>query len=435
LSFTALAVIDSTIVKFYATSGRELSSFSNTVIFILFSIIFASISFILLNSVRKDGKTLVHNVPLRLKYLYGIIFATQSLLVGIIITSIFQMTLWNKYNIILLQLSTYVTHISALVFLIFLIFMFMGWLKSRRNFIFVLFTVAFLLISSTILVSLIYLEDQFSRTVTSDRKPFPVNSYVIRQDAKPFTELLGTTFDAMSLASFFAIWLATSLLLSQYRFKLGRIKYFTVIAIPLIYYIFPFESYLGNVFSPLILNSPITYSVIYVIIFSATKQVGALLFSLSFWTASSLVTNNRVKKSLLMSAIGIALLFGSIEIVTLQYRLYPPFGLITEAFMPLGSYLLFVGIYNSAISVSRDATLRKEFYKTAKSQLELIKTIGVTQMESELLKEYKPLIAHSKALEKYEGQYLESQDVKEIIHDVLQELKSREGHLLKNSSR
>jgi hypothetical protein len=103
--------------------------------------------------------------------------------------------------------------------------------------------------------------------------------------------------------------------------------------------------------------------------------------------------------------------------------------------MPLGSYLLFVGIYNSAISVSRDATLRKEFYKTAKSQLELIKTIGVTQMESELLKEYKPLIAHSKALEKYEGQYLESQDVKEIIHDVLQELKSREGHLLKNSSR
>jgi len=47
----------------------------------------------------------------------------------------------------------------------------------------------------------------------------------------------------------------------------------------------------------------------------------------------------------LFAAIGIALLYGSIEITTLQYRLYPPFGPITEALMPLGAYLLFTGIF------------------------------------------------------------------------------------------
>ena len=92
---------------------------------------------------------------------------------------------------------------------------------------------------------------------------------------------------------------------------------------------------------------------------------------------------------MLFSTFAFRILFGSIEIFTLQYRLYPPFGLITEAFMPLGAYLLLVGIYTAATNVARDAKLRKEFYKSAMSQFNLLKTIGVTQMEKELLKEYK----------------------------------------------
>ena len=79
------------------------------------------------------------------------------------------------------------------------------------------------------------------------------------------------------------------LLLSQYRYKMGRIKYFSLLCIPLIYYIFPFENYFGNAFYPLLPSSPLFISLLYIIIFSATKQVGALVFSLVFWTASSLV--------------------------------------------------------------------------------------------------------------------------------------------------
>ena len=137
------------------------------------------------------------------------------------------------------------------------------------------------------------------------------------------------------------------------------------------------------------ITSPVAFGVIHVLIFSATKQVGALLFSLAFWTASSLVTNDRVRKSLLTSAIGMVILFSSVDIATLAYKIYPPYGLVTEAFMPLGSYMLFIGILTSATSVSRDTELRKEFYKTATSQLSLLKTIGATQMEKELLNRYK----------------------------------------------
>ena len=37
--------------------------------------------------------------------------------------------------------------------------------------------------------------------------------------------------------------------------------------------------------------------------------------------------------------------------------------------------------------VARDTKLRKEFYKSAMSQFNLLKMIGITQMENELLKE------------------------------------------------
>ena len=48
-------------------------------------------------------------------------------------------------------------------------------------------------------------------------------------------------------------------------------------------------------------------------------------------------------------------------------------------------------------------------------------------MEKELLKEYKPILARSKELEEPQYQPLEQSDVKEIIHDVLNELQSREN--------
>jgi hypothetical protein len=434
LVFTVVAVIDLTAVNFFTYSGVELPTSLNITLFVAFSATFAISSSLLLNSVRKlISKS--NGLPSKLKYFQAIIYATQITMIAIMVTIILQMITTNKYNVELLQASTYLTHVSALLFLIFLVSIFVGWLKSRRNYIIVLYTISFSIISFNIFISMIYLEYQYTFTKSPLRKPYPISSYVIRQEITPWSESLATAFDISTLSSFFIIWMATVILLSQYRYKLGRAKYFGLLFIPLIYYLFPFQGYFGNIFSSLVINSPVAFGIIYVLTFSATRQVGALLFSLAFWTASSLVAKDRVSKSLLISAIGMAILFGSIDIVTLQYRLYPPYGLVTEAFMPIGSYLLFIGIFTSATGVARDTNLRKEFYKSAKSQLGLLKTIGITQMENELLKEYKPILNRSKAMEKYEDQQPEQEEVKKIIHDVLIELQSSEKRMSKGSSK
>ena len=435
LVFTAIAVFDSTIVKFSSYGETEFSASSNIVIFSLLYLVFATMGILLLNSVRKNIYRSGQKKLRSIRHFHSISFAVQILMIAIILTMILQMLLIHKYDIRLLQSSTLLTHLTALFFLTVLVIMFMRWNRSRRNYITILYLISSCLISVSVIVSAIYLEYQFSLSLSIYRKPYPIHSYVERQETRPLIESLATIFDIIYLLSFFSIWIATAALLSQYRYKLGRIKYFTLISIPLIYYLFTFEGYFGNIFSQLVLHNPVAFGVSYNLIFSATKQIGALLFSLAFWTASSLVTNEGVRKSSLIAAIGIAILFGSIEISTLQYRLYPPFGLVTEAFMPLGAYFLFIGIFTSATSVARDAKLRKEFYKSAMSQFNLLKTIGITQMEKELLKEYKPILARSNELEEPQYQPLEPSDVKEIIHDVLQELQSKQNHVAKNNTK
>jgi hypothetical protein len=116
------------------------------------------------------------------------------------------------------------------------------------------------------------------------------------------------------------------------------------------------------------------------------------------------------------------IVFGTLEIEALRYYVYPPFGIIAEAFMPLGAYFLFIGVYTSALSISQDRELRREFYKSAKSQFTFLKTIGVTQMERELVNKFKAMEKQAFVSGETEEAYHEEEDVKKIVREVLNEL-------------
>ena len=121
---------------------------------------------------------------------------------------------------------------------------------------------------------------------------------------------------------------------------------------------------------------------------------------------------------MLLSAVGMAILFGSIDIDSLLYATYPPFGLVTISFMAIGSYLVFTGIANSAIFVAKDKELRREFYRNAVSHLDLLREIGVTEMEKELIKNYKSVEKNIKRPELRDRRF-EKDEVREMLHDIV----------------
>ena len=112
-------------------------------------------------------------------------------------------------------------------------------------------------------------------------------------------------------------------------------------------------------------------------------------------------------------------LFSAVEISSVRYHIYPQFGLITEAFLPLGASLLSIGIYTSAKKISQDTLLRREFYKSASSQLSLLKAIGVSQMEKEFESKIKSVQERATLYEP--EQDLSEENAKEILREVLNE--------------
>jgi len=282
----------------------------------------------------------------------------------------------------------------------------------------------FSLVSANIIISLTYYEQILLRSYAIEIRPYRITTYVITFFSTPADQSLSNAYNVIFILSFLVIWVATMALLNQYKYRFGKIKYYALTIIPLIYFIFPFHTYFANLLSPFVLNSPIAVSVIYTILFSASKQVGAFLFGLSFLIASTVVPNDSVTKSLRISCIGMVILFSSVEIRPLQYRVLPPYGLVTEAFIPLGAFLLLDGIFISAVNVSQDSELRREFRKSAIAQLNLLRTIGIAQMEKELVKNFKLIEKRYPNIESTQD-YSED-NVKEIVHEVLQEIKRKD---------
>jgi hypothetical protein len=424
LIITSIIIIDSAIVEFHSFSGVRTSSAVNVVIFIAFSIVFAFSGVLLVTCVKTITSKTTYRLPKNLRKFHYIIFGTLILTIALISVTIFQIIAFNKYHIMLLHIVTFIGHVSALVFAIPLVFILAKWFKSRRNYIILLYIITFSLVSVNIVVSLTYYEQILLRSFTIEIKPYRISTYVMSFYTTPAEESLAAVYNVIFILSFLVIWVATMALLNQYKYRLGKIRYYALTIIPLIYFIFPFHTNFANLLSPFLLSSPIAVSVIYTILFSASKQVGAFLFSLSFLIASRAVPNDSVKKSLLISCIGMTILFSCVEITPLQYKVLPPYGLITEAFIPLGTFLLLVGIYISAINISQDGDLRRDFRKRATAQLTLLRTIGIAQMEKELIRNFKSAEKRYSKLET--TQAYSEENVKQIVHEVLEELKQKD---------
>jgi hypothetical protein len=121
------------------------------------------------------------------------------------------------------------------------------------------------------------------------------------------------------------------------------------------------------------------------------------------------------------------ILFSSVEITPLQYKVFPPYGLITEAFIPLGSFLLLVGIFTSAISFSQDMTLRNSIRKSVTEQSKLLDSIGTAEMEREVQKVVLTVRKTSAAMEENSGveASMNESDMKDYVEFVIKELQSK----------
>ena len=129
---------------------------------------------------------------------------------------------------------------------------------------------------------------------------------------------------------------------------------------------------------------------------------------------------------MIISACGLVLLFMSNQAVLLVNLIYPPFGLVTVSFMGLSSYLLLLGVYSSAISVSEDSKLRQSIRQSILAEPKLLDSIGTAQMEQESEKRVLALTKQNQdrmAEESGIQSSLTEEDMKEYLQQVIEEVK------------
>ena len=102
---------------------------------------------------------------------------------------------------------------------------------------------------------------------------------------------------------------------------------------------------------------------------------------------------------------------------------YPPYGIVSVSFAGLSCYLIYVGLYSAAVTVSQDTSLRVSIRKSLTEQSKFLHGMGSAHMEQDLQSTVMKIAKkHSDVLTKtgVESSMTDS-DIKEYMAMVLNE--------------
>jgi hypothetical protein len=142
--------------------------------------------------------------------------------------------------------------------------------------------------------------------------------------------------------------------------------------------------------------------------------------------ARSIRNIKALKNYMIISALGIVLLFVSLE-GRMESASYPPFGLVAMSFVGISAYMMFVGLYSAAISVSADIKLRQYIRQGVLMDARLLESIGTAQMESEMIKRAMKMrkeLSEIAVQESGAHPSYDEKDIREYLNYVLEEVAS-----------
>lgn len=361
-----------------------------------------------------------------------IISLVQLGIIGIFVAITFQMFFTSSYFLFELSLIVYLTLLATIIFLARLFLRFYNWYRSMRNRMILFQSVLIIILLSNFLSFLSYFTFEMSQH-SPVIKPISARLFfAILYSPSPEIEMnLNLIYNTLTLMSFIAGWITTIVLLNRYSKKIGKIKYWILVCIPLIYFLSRYDVLINPVVQYAGLSG-VQFSVPYLIFVSAGQQVGGVLFGIYYLVASRNVLNKRVKNYLVISAMGMMFIYSANEIHALLITFFPPFGLITVSFMGLGSYLLYVGIFDLAALIAKNSEIRNELNRKVE-KLSHVKDIARSEIEriveGQVSTASKYVAKEKGDISNYE---FEHDELKELIQDIMKEVNLRKRSM-KNS--
>jgi|RhiMetdeSRZDD1v2_1073273.scaffolds.fasta_scaffold223420_2 hypothetical protein len=412
----------SDLIRIYATPEWT------TPLFVLMSVVFLVGQYNLIQFAKTESRQIRERGYLHLNLLNKSVTIIQYLLSGIIIFVLLQILVFSEFYTSAISVTAVISYLMAIFMMMFLSLRFLSWFRVHKNLV-VLF---YLLSTITLTINAIF-NFALILTISPGIPPLVGESQIAGMTraiaAVPLATALNYGNIVTSILSFVLLWVATAFLLREYSKRIGKMTYWILVSIPLVYFLSQFPALIFNIFDFLITSNPTLFGIVLTLIFNLSRIAGGILFGVAFWTiARHLPNDTAVKSYMIIAAYGLVVFYISNQAGSSLFQsggVYPPFGLLTIAIIGLSSYLMLVGIYSSAISVSQDSRLRRAIRKSVQQQSSLLDKIGTAQMQQEIENSVLSTIksqAENLRTETGIDTSLDEDEIKEYMNEVIAEI-------------
>ena len=420
-----ILLIDTSLIKVYDLIDKYfISTQKKILLFSLNSSICLILQFLIINYIRIYFKRKFTRLNVKLFSSFAIAgICLSSILIGSII---FHMVSFHYYNKTSLLITINIVYLIASVFVIRLALLFIAWFKLKHNLIFLLYFITIALISFNLIITSIH------TFIKINDRPDMIREFVGGSvDIAYGKYILIDNLRKISLTlSFIFMWISSIFLISNYKDNpIRTIALWIIVSIPLIYFLLIQFSQI--VFRTLLFDyltiDPISVSLFLTIFQTLSQPIAGLIFGILFWNISRIISYEKdLRTFMIISGIGVLLIFSANQATALTLIPYPPFGLTTITILPIGAFLVMLGIYNSATLVSENINLRKSIHKITRES-KLLDLIGQAEMEKEIQKTINKILKDKDILREDQSVKLELDEIelKKYLDEVIKESKKK----------
>jgi hypothetical protein len=433
----AALIVDTSLERISDLLGTQSSASDlRLALFIVISVIAYGVGqYLVLSFINYRNKQIIYAVDRSKKNRFvltqRLVLITQYVLTALLISVILLIVFASYFYTIQLMLSTVISYALSIFLLSLLAYRFFSWHRSNRNLVVLSYGFACAILAVNLGLGVSFMTLALRNQNPEIRPHISVASTSFSPDSS--MGMLYSSYVIAGIGSFLSMWISTTLLLRHHSRKLGRTKFWVIVTIPLVYFLSPFiPSFLSQVAASLVNSDPISAGVLFTLIFAVSKPAGGILFGVAFWTvARAIRESSLVRDYMIMSALGVVVLFVSSQ-GTVINAYYPPFGLVTVSYVGLSSFMMIIGLYSSAISVSQDDKLRKTIRKNAIEESKLLDSIGTAQMGQEIERKVSEIERKVMEMAKEDADdleiktgvkpSLEEPDMKKYLEEVMKEV-------------
>jgi hypothetical protein len=402
---------------------EEITSNFGISLFVLISAVFIIASFVIFQLIKSTTSE-VRNNSKELRVLHSAVFTTQLLLIAAVAALLIQIVFLSEYYTAFLITIAALSPLTAAFVMIMSCSILITWFRfNRGSYVVLIFALAFSINAYvfiyTSFASIYHLIEKGAVITPESEVIYPTDLF----QAGSIQRILSDTYKFAATANFVMLLAGSAIMLRHYSAKIGRIKFWIMVLVPSIYYISILLDALG-IYVP----ESETELFNYYIYASLNGIIGGVLLGLLFWSISrTMKPNKAVMNYLLLCSYGLVLL--SIATVgQVSVAAFPPFGIAAFSMLPLSSYMIILGLYSAATSISQDIRLRGYIKDLCKADSGFLSTIGEAQLEKKVqakASDLENVVKEQRVeLEKKSGieSSIQEQDIKQYLLEVLQEV-------------